>query len=239
MMNGYLADLAFIHERGFNQYALGAASVVIQNLSVMQQDCRTVVDLGCGGGTLAGELCKAGYGVHGFDSSEEMISLARAKAPNATFTVGSFINAELPHCVAVTAIGEVFNYLFDERNNEHALKNVLRNIYQSLCPGGFLLFDIAGPERVNALPGRSFATNDDWCVVLSTSICDGILKREITSFRRLGDLFRRTDEVHRLRLIDPKDMFCQLTEIGFTAVLLEKYGAVSLPRGLHAFLATK
>lgn len=49
--------------------------------------CR-VADLGCGTGTLTRLLTDEGYAVDGLDLSPEMISRARAKVPEATFTVG-------------------------------------------------------------------------------------------------------------------------------------------------------
>ena len=44
-----------------------------------------VVDLGCGSGILAQELCAAGYKVHGIDQSEDMLLLARQRARTARF----------------------------------------------------------------------------------------------------------------------------------------------------------
>ena len=43
--------------------------------------------------------------------------LARRRAPRATFRHGSALDAKIPSCIAVTAIGEVFNYLFDPRHS--------------------------------------------------------------------------------------------------------------------------
>src|SRR5262245_66492478 len=73
----------------------------------------TVVDLGCGSGILAEHLSRDGYNVIGVDISESMITIARQRAPQAQFFVESFTAAEIPPCVAVTAIGEIFNYAFD------------------------------------------------------------------------------------------------------------------------------
>jgi len=47
-----------------------------------------VADLGCGTGTLTRLLTDEGYVVDGVDLSPEMISRARAKAPQAAFVVG-------------------------------------------------------------------------------------------------------------------------------------------------------
>jgi len=47
-----------------------------------------VVDLGCGTGTLARLLVDAGHAVDGLDASPEMLRRARAKVPEARFTLG-------------------------------------------------------------------------------------------------------------------------------------------------------
>jgi ubiquinone/menaquinone biosynthesis C-methylase UbiE len=50
----------------------------------------SVVDLGCGTGSLSVLLAEAGHDVHGLDLSEEMVKAARAKASSASvsFTTG-------------------------------------------------------------------------------------------------------------------------------------------------------
>ena len=57
-------------------------------LDVLPPAPARVADLGCGTGTLSRLLVDAGYAVDGLDWSEEMVARARAKVPEATFTVG-------------------------------------------------------------------------------------------------------------------------------------------------------
>ena len=76
-----------------------------------------VVDLGCGSGLWARELTKACYRVLGIDISKSMIAIARRRVPEVEFRVGSVFDADVPLCGAVTAIGEVLNYLFDPAND--------------------------------------------------------------------------------------------------------------------------
>ncbi|MCA8991563.1 MAG: class I SAM-dependent methyltransferase [Planctomycetaceae bacterium] len=238
-MHAYQEDLAYIHESGFTRLAKGAAQELQARLPANTTDSRKVVELGCGGGTLAELLCQAGFDVTGYDISPEMIQLARARAPKAKFRVGSFVDAEIAQCNAVAAIGEVFNYLFDERNNAQVLETVLEGIYSSLQPGGLLLFDVAGPERAQALSTQSFAEGDDWTVLVTTSCVDNILSREIVSFRKVGELYRRADELHQLLLLDPDTIVTLLEHIGFKAERLSAYGNQKCPVGLHVFAATK
>src|SRR5205085_2806645 len=106
-------------------------------------DRGVVVELGCGSGILAAEIVAAGYDAVGFDQSPAMLALARKRAPHARFRRQSFVTTELPACVAVIAIGEIFNYLFDRGNTDPALAKLMRRVYDALCPGGLFLFDVS------------------------------------------------------------------------------------------------
>lgn len=235
-MHGYQEDLAYIHERGYTRFAVGAAATILQQVS---HHGGTIFDLGCGGGTFARAMVDAGFSVIGCDASDAMINLARAKVPEASFTVGSFTDVSLPSCIAVTAIGEVFNYMFDARNGLKNLQAVLSRVYSSLSPGGILVFDIAGPQRAGEQPTESFNSNPDWTVLVRTSTDGDTLIRQIISFRRVGTLYRRCQEEHRLRLIEPAIISQYLEHLGFEVSGLSQYGDQALPAGLHAFLARK
>jgi SAM-dependent methyltransferase len=238
----YGTDLAFIHDAGHGALAREAARTLLDVLNRSGHARGTVVDLGCGSGVLASGLIDAGHEVLGIDISGAMIALARARAPRATFRVGSFVTADIPACVGVAAIGEVLNYTFDPGNDVHARRDLFERVLRSLAPGGVFLFDVAGPDRgQRGGAHRSYAAGADWAVLVETSVDDGAanLTREITTFRRSGDLFRRDTETHRLRLFDPADILGMLRDAGFEAHCMDAYGSFPLPRGLTAFLARK
>lgn len=238
----YRDDLAYIHDTGFGVVAEEAAQRLIEELARAERRHGVVVDLGCGSGILAHRVSAAGYHVVGIDVSDAMVALARRRAPNAEFQIGSFVSADLPTSIAVTAIGEVFNYGFDSANNDAARADLLRRVYAALVPGGLLLFDVAGPERARpGGPHRTFSAGADWAVLVETESVPvmGLLTRTITSFRQVGNLYRRADEVHRLALVDPTAMSESLRTIGFEVETISGYGAGSLPPGVVAFLCRK
>ena len=239
--SGYRDDLAYIHDVGHGAIARDAAARLVKELAGLGKK-GTVVDVGCGSGILAEAVTGAGYLVLGVDVSEAMLALARARAPSAEFRIGSFVTTALPESVAVTAVGEVLCYAFDSANDDRERAAWFRRAHDALCPGGVLLFDIASPERV-PLQGshRTFATQADWAVLAEARVEEpsGKLVRRITSFRRIGTLYRRDDEIHRLSLIDPAATLTMLRDVGFQAEILPAYGSVSLPRGVVAFLCRK
>lgn len=238
--DAYRDDLAYIHDAGHGDLATAAARRLIDELARAGLTRGAVVDLGCGSGVFAAVLVDAGYHVVGLDTSPAMIALARARVPQADFRVGSFVSAELPECVAVTAIGEVFSYAFDSANDASTRASLFRRIHEALVPGGLLLFDVADPERAPAGDTRrTHATGDDWAVLAETSRDDiaGVLRRRITTFRRAGILYRRDVEVHRLALLDPASVLESLRVAGFEPSRISSYGSTPFPPGLAGFLA--
>ena len=118
---GYRGDLAHVQDAGFGDFARGAAPGLL--LALAEDGIRDglVVDLGCGSGIWAEILLAAGYDVHGIDLSADLLEIARRRAPGARFEQGTLLDAGLPPCVAVTAIGEVLGYAFDPRTGADAV----------------------------------------------------------------------------------------------------------------------
>ena len=238
-MNPYRSDLAFIHDEGFGHLAAAATSVLIAELQANHHFEGTIVDLGCGSGITARLLTDAGYSVMGIDLSEALIEIARRRVPEASFSVGSFVNAKIPPCVAVCAIGEVLNYAFDDRNDDAARMALFTDIFSVLKPNGVFLFDVAAPDRASTHTTRTFTEHPDWAVLMEASEQDGMLVRRITTFLRIGDLYRRDSETHHQHLIPPDKIERELQACGFKTERLSAYGAMPLFSGLHGFKAGK
>lgn len=239
MSAGYREDLAYIHDAGFGQLAVHAAGVAVDALRAAGHRRGLVVDLGCGSGVAAKALCEAGYDVLGIDLSAALVDTARRRVPAATFRVGSCLSAEIPPCVAVTAIGEVFNYAFDPANGPEARQALFGRVGRALAPGGVFLFDMADPDRAPEGPQRVGTDGDDWAVLMEAHASDDRreLTRRITTFRRVGTLYRRDEETHRLHLVPRADVHAGLERAGFRATSGHTYGALALPPGLVAFVA--
>jgi SAM-dependent methyltransferase len=238
----YGEDLAYIHDVGHADFALGSAPGILEILKDNGVPDGLLVDLGCGSGLWARELLRAGYRVHGIDISEAMIELARAKAPGAEFRVGSLFEAEIPPCDAVTAISEVLNYLFDPENEERGLDLLFQRVHDALRPGGVFVFDVLGPGQVpGGVRKRGFSEGPDWAVLNEKEEDEegGTMERRIVSFRKVGDLYRRTDEVHRVRLYEPEEITAGLGRAGFEVAAMDSYGRNPLGENHAAFVARK
>jgi SAM-dependent methyltransferase len=236
----YECDLAYIHDRGFGAFARGSAPGL---LNLFRQSGITeglVVDLGCGSGIWAKELADSGYQVMGVDISPAMIELARQRVPEAAFHVDSFVRFRMPSCRAVTALGEVFNYLFDPNNSLGTLRRVCKGVFEALTPRGLLVFDVAEPGRCKGLTQR-FLEGDDWtCLVeIRQDVAKQQLTRRIVSFRRVGGTYRRHEETHTQQLYRGTKLAEMLRDIGFRVRQVRSYGQYPLRPGVVALVARK
>jgi len=116
----------------------------------------------------------------------------------------------------------------------------LGRIHAALRPGGLLVFDVVEPGMVP--PGerlRACAEGDDWATLVETTESRRVLTRRITAFRRAGSAYRRSEEVHRLRLYDRVQLAADLERTGFAVEVLKGYGRMPMLPGRVGFLAEK
>jgi SAM-dependent methyltransferase len=241
----YGPDLAAIHHGNFGDFARAAAPVVVDELHRRGHRDGLVVDLGCGGGILSAELVGAGYDVLGVDISPEMVSIARREVPRGRFEVGSLFDADIPPCVGVTAIGEVFSYAADRKSGPRSLARLLRRIHGALAPRGVLVFDVATPGQTGRSGSKQvFHDHPDWSLHYegTESAGDRTLRRRMTIFTKADGRdgsYRRSDEEHVLRLYLPSEVRSLLEGAGFSVRQRRRYGDFHLGPGRAAFVAAK
>src|SRR5260370_360024 len=241
----YNKDLAYIHDAGFTDSARQAATTVLKPVREKKIKSGLVVDLGCGSGVLAERLTREGFDVLGVDISEAMLRLARKRAPKARFKRGSLYRTRLPKSVAITAIGECVNYLFDPRGPA-LLADFFRRVYRSLLSGGVFVFDIveagsAPKPSILHCEEKDKDKDKDW-LILVTKEEDAqrrVLTRRMTIFRKVGRQYRRSQEVHRQRLYPPSQIAKKLKMAGFDVSRLPGYGKEHFPPGRSGFAAWK
>jgi SAM-dependent methyltransferase len=200
------------------------------------------VDLGCGNGIWQQHLVWAGYDALGMDSSPAMIRLARNAVPLARFDVGDVTSYVVHRCVAVTSLGEVLSYAMEADSSGKQMRGLIRRVYRALRPGGLFLFDAATRGRnPSGMPRKGYWTGEDWAVLVKAEEdpTNHVLTRRLTSFRKWGSAYRRSDEVHRLRLFDPGELQGDLATAGFEVRRLRAFGQVRFQSGHMGFAARK
>jgi len=235
----YQEDLAYVHHAGFGDFASKAGPELLRILKRAGITKGKLVDLGSGSGIWANRAQEAGFQVVGIDNSRAMIELARKVAPKAALRRGSLHEAPLPRCEAVTAIGEGFNYVLAE-NGMLKLPLLFRRIANALRPGGMFIFDVIVAEGP-PLESRFWKAGKDWAVLVQTaeSFSTRRLKRAITVFRKVGRYYRRTQEIHDVRLFRRREVERALEQAGFAFERASAYGKMPLLSRRQAFICRK
>lgn len=109
-----------------------------------------------------------------------------------------------------------------------------------MAPGGVFVFDVAEPGQVRqGTATRSFSEGEDWVVLVEKAEDRETLTRRITTFRKVGEHYRRTDEVHRQRLYKAAKVAGELRRVSFRVRTIRGYGRYPLPKAHAAFVARK
>ena len=230
-MPDYGEVLAFVHEAGFSDLAQAAAREVRQRVVPPA----LVADLGCGGGTLAEALSRAGFRVVGCDLSPAMVNLARRRVPDGRFEVADALDLPLPRARAVTAIGEVLNYAASERPLAD-LEALFLRVRRALEPGGLFLFDVATTGKAQG-QRRAARSGKGWRVEAEVAVAGDRLVRTLDAWSTVGGRERHAREVHRQRLLDPSWVTAALERAGFQVERLGAYDDLMLQEGWDGFAA--
>ena len=105
--------------------------------SLVKKDNPKVLEIGCGNGRDAEEICKRTNAYLGIDISEKLVELAREKVSSATFEVMDVENFQFP---------KELDVIFASASLVHIQKNQLREVLQkalsSLNDGGVFLLSM-------------------------------------------------------------------------------------------------
>ena len=240
MGHPYERDLAYIQAVGFGSFARAMAPEIIRILNRASIQIQHVVDVGCGAGPLTEALVEAGFAVTGIDTSAELLEIAPKAAPAARFINASVYDVPLPPCEAIVALGESLTYHAEQVDAERLVDQFFESAADVLPAGGMLIFDVIETGEPS-LCGRYWSSGDDWAVLSETSEyqTERTLVRDIQSFRRVGESYRRAHEVHTVRLFDARVLTEQLALRGFKTETAQSYGARALPPRRRAFFATR
>jgi len=239
MSTFYGPAVAFTHEQAFTEGQKTLGPELLNLLASRGITQGLIVDLGCGSGVWLEQAARAGFDVLGVDVSEALLAFAQQRLPKADLTLGSIYEADLPQCSAITALGEVLNYVPDATTVQPLLKLVER-VHRALLPAGLFIFDVIDPYPNGLAPERNWHDGDGFAIMFEKSVKGPVLKRDIVCFLRTNGSYEREHETHYQRLFSEEEITGMLKGGGFEDVkTMTTVGAHQLLPHRRLYIATK
>ncbi|MES9682697.1 class I SAM-dependent methyltransferase [Gottfriedia acidiceleris] len=192
---------------------------VFQKYEMLQP---SILDIGCGTGTLPISLAKLNYSISGVDLSEEMLSVAMAKAEiekvNIPFFQQNMVELEgFDQLDCVTIFCDSLNYL----ETEDQVKQTFIRVNESLKDNGLFLFDVHSPYKIEEIFGEETFFIDDAELSLVWSCTQGehplSVEHDLVFFMKEEnrDLYERFEEYHNQRTFPINTYKSLLDQTGF------------------------
>ena len=192
----------------------------------LQQERNTILDLGCGTGTLTELLARRGYDMIGVDNAQEMLQIAMDKRDRSgldiLYLLQDMRSFELYGAVgAVISVCDCVNYLLQEED----VVQTFRLVNNYLLPDGVFIFDFNTVYKYEVVIGdTTIAENREQCSFIWDNYYheeEQINEYDLTVFVREddeADTYRRFQETHYQRGYHPEQMQDYLSQAGLKFV---------------------
>ena len=204
----------------------------------IQQERNSILDLGCGTGTLTELLARRGYDMIGIDNAQEMLQIAMDKRAESgldiLYLLQDMRSFELYGTVgAVISVCDSVNYLLEDED----VVQTFRLVNNYLYPGGLFIFDFNTVYKYEVVIGdTTIAENREKCSFIWDNYYheeERINEYDLTVFVQEGeeaDTYRRFQETHYQRGYRLEQMLEYLGQAGLEfveAVDADTHGAVN------------
>ena len=191
----------------------------------LSQERNTILDLGCGTGTLTELMAKKGYDMIGIDNAPEMLQIAmdkrEASGLDILYLLQDMRELELYGTVgAVISVCDSVNYLLEEED----IIRTFRLVNDYLYPEGLFLFDFNTVYKYETIIGdATIAENRDDCSFIWENYYheeEEINEYDLTIFARTAqeELFQRFQETHFQRGYRLEQMLDMVEQAGLRFV---------------------
>lgn len=193
--------------------------------------CKSLVELGCGTGSLASRFINNGYNYSGLDLSEDMLKIARTKNPGIEFFACDMRDFQLKDKKEACLIaGRTISYLLKNQD----LIDCFNSINENLLNGGIVVFDFIDAEKfIPAIRNgksivhkaefdeRKFQRESFWSYPESE---DGVFnwKSVFLEEKEEGDLEKIGEDESVIRSFSKKEMSLFLEQCNFKAESIEE-----------------
>ena len=203
------------------------ADYIERHFAKCGREISSVVDLGCGTGSLLVELARRGYDMTGIDLSGEMLMVAMDKCAELE-RMPLLLQQDMSRLTLLQPVDAVVCCL-DSLNyvtRPQAVQRTFRRVWDNLNPGGLFLFDIRTPSFLRSMDGEVCLDENEevYCVWRGQfSEKRNILTYYMDIFALEGeDTWLRGGEIHEEYAYEPADLTAWLQEVGFTGI--KQYG---------------
>ena len=188
----------------------------------LQQENNTILDLGCGTGTLTELLAKRGYDMIGIDNAQEMLQIAMDKRSRSgldiLYLMQDMRSFELYGAVgAVISVCDSVNYLLEDED----VVQTFRLVNNYLLPEGLFIFDFNTAYKYEVVIGdATIAENRDDCSFIWENYYHAdkqINEYDLTIFVQedeKADIYMRFQETHYQRGYQLEQMQDYLLQAG-------------------------
>lgn len=127
------------------------AAFLLKLLENHEKNCKTLLELACGTGSLLVFLSKK-YQIEGIDISPDMLEIAKNKLPNTTFYLANMVDFNMGKKYdIVLCVYDSINHLLSWEE----WSDTFDNVWKHLNPGGLFVFDINTLHRLDFLAKQS------------------------------------------------------------------------------------
>ena len=183
---------------------------------------RSMLELACGTGTIGIGLSKKGFNVEALDISEDMLTVAQAKAYENNVKM-KFYHQDMVNFNTKKQYDAVFcmcdgiNYILEPRD----LAKVFENIHKHLTECGILIFDISSYYKLKNIVGNhTFAETFDHEAYIWENQFDDTTKMldfSLTLFKEEENGYERYEELHTQRAYEISEIL-ELTKLKFDLI---------------------
>ena len=245
MTYGALAD---VYDRFTDDFDYDAwTKWYLQLVREIQPSVREICDCGCGTGSIAVRLARAGCRVTGIDLSEDMLRAASDKARawgvKILFARQDMRTLALPRSAdALICACDGVNYLTEPG----AVRRFFESAHRAVKPGGAFVFDVSNLEKLKKM-GEDCLYGDDredetylWMNEFDAE--KRLLRMRLSFFVREGDgRYRKFEETHLQRAHLTEELRAWLELAGFTDIHIygSDTGESPGPGGKRAYFACR
>jgi SAM-dependent methyltransferase len=185
----------------------------------------TLLDMGCGTGMHLAALSKRGIRCFGYDSSEEMIKIARNRCPDAIFFTQ--IDDLSLNVDCALAMFDVISYI----TSEEQLEVFFNMAFQQLRVGGYFYADSWNFEGVLSDPPRKVSRTVDFNGQKIERLVHPVLENNSLSefngggisildirVKNLNENTELTQEFHQIKAWNPQVVCDLLSKVGFQVI---------------------